>query len=237
MIRKTIYAISQNEARRPILTGSLFEIETGVLTIVSTDGYRVAKIESVINSSLENNKFVIPGFTLRELMKVLEDSDENIEVVVAKRYVKFNFENFTVISRLLEGEYIKYKAIFNTPNSIVVNIKTRSLVDSLERASLIINDDSISKTEKVPVKLNIENEKISLYCSTGRGKINDFVEVNKIGEDIEIGFNHKYLLEALRCCEEEEIKLELSNPKSACFIRSEDNNDYVYMILPVRLYE
>lgn len=237
MIRKTIFAISQNEARKPILTGSLFEIETGVLTIVSTDGFRIAKIESVVDSSLNNTSFVIPGITLRELLKVLEENDDKIEIVVSKRYVKFIFDGYMIVSRLLEGEYIKYKPIFNTPNTIVVTAKTRPFVDSLERAALIINDDALAKNEKIPVRLKIENDKIDLNCTTGKGKINDTIDVDKIGNDIEIGFNHKYLIEALRSCEDEVIKMELSNPKGSCFIKPTENNDYIYMILPVRLYE
>ncbi|MDY3930041.1 MAG: DNA polymerase III subunit beta [Clostridia bacterium] len=237
MIRKTVFAISNNESKKPILTGSLFEIETGVLTVVSTDGFRIAKIESIVDSSLNDIKFVIPGITLRELMKVLEENDENVEIMVSKRNVKFCFENYTVVSRLLEGEYIRYKPIFNTPNTIVVTVNTRIFTDSLERAALIINDDALAKTEKVPVRLNISQDKIEIDCKTGKAKINDEVPANIIGGEIEIGFNHRYLLEALRSCEDEEIKLELSNPKSSCFIKPTENNDYIYMILPVRLYE
>ena len=237
MIRKTIFALSNNESKKPILTGSLFEIDTGVLTIVSTDGFRIAKIEMTVDSSLENTKFVIPGLTLRELMKVLEEDDNNVKIVISKRYVKFCFENYTVVSRLLEGEYIKYKPIFNTPNNIVVNVNTKEFIESLERAALIINDDTLAKSEKVPVRLNIKDDKIEIDCKTGKAKISDEVNVSKIGNDIEIGFNHKYLLEALRSCEDEEIKLELSGPKSSCFIKPTQNNDYIYMILPVRLYD
>lgn len=237
MIRKTIYAISVNESRKPILTGSLFEINTGVLTVVATDGFRIAKIQSTVDCSLENVKFVIPGLALREILKVLEDSEDKIDVIISKRHVKFCFDNYIIISRLLEGEYINYSPIFSTPNNIVVNVKTRQFIDSLERAALIINDDALAKAEKVPVRLNIENDMIYITCSTGKGKINDTIDVEKLGNDIEIGFNHKYLLEALRSCEEEEIKLQMSNPKGACFIESVENNDYINMILPVRLYE
>ncbi len=237
IIRKTIYAISANESRKPILTGSLFEIETGVLTVVSTDGFRIAKVEAIVDSSLDNTKFVIPGLTLRELLKVLEENDENIDIIISKRHVKFCFENFMIVSRLLEGEYIKYRPIFNTPNNIVVKVKTRPFTDSLERAALIINDDAIAKAEKVPVRLTIENDRIDLNCTTGKGKINDTIDADKIGNDIEIGFNHRYLLEALRSCEDEEIKLQMSNPKGACFIEPTENSDYINMILPVRLYE
>ena len=237
MIRKTIYAVSQNESRKPILTGSLFEIETGVLTVVSTDGFRISKVENVVDSSLENTKFVIPGIALRELLKVLSDGEDNVDIVISKRHVKFYFDGFIIVSRLLEGEYIKYKPIFNTPNNIVVKVNTRELVDSLERAALIINDDMMAKAQKVPVRLKIENDRIDLACTTGKGKINDSVYADKIGEDIEIGFNHRYLLEALRSCEDEKIKMQMSNPKGACFIEPTEESDYINMILPVRLYE
>ena len=237
MIRKTIFATSANEAKRPILTGSLFEINTGVLTVASSDGYRIAKIESVVDSSLKDIKFVIPGLTLKELLKVLDDSEYKINIIIAKRYVKFEFENFTLFSRLLEGEYINYKPIFNTPNAIVVNANTKELTESIERTALIINDDIMAKNEKVPVRLIISNDKIEMTCSTGKGKTSDMVEASKIGDDIEIGFNHRYLLEALRCCEDEEIRIEMSNSKGACFIKPTQNNDYIYMILPVRLFD
>ena len=238
MIRKTIFAVSQNEARRPVLTGSLFEIDTGVLSVVSTDGYRLAICRETVDSSLENKKFVIPGLTLREIFKVLEDDGEkNVTIIVSDRHVMFDFGNYKVVTRLLEGEYINYKPILSTPNSIVVIANTAELSSSLERASLLINDDISAKAEKVPVRLNILMDKIEITCMTGKGKVHDVVDVSVNGDDIEIGFNYKYLLEALRACEEEEVKMEFSNPRSSCFIRSNSNDDsYTFMILPVRLY-
>ena len=236
MIRKTIFATAANEGRKPILTGSLFEINTGVLTVAATDGFRIAKVDSTVDSSLQNIKFVIPGLTLREIMKVLEDIDDNVEIVTSQRYVKFCFDNYTIVSRLLEGEYVNYKPIFNTPNSIVVNVNTREFADSIERAALIINDTTLQKNEKMPVRLLISNDVIDITCTTSKGKIYDTVSADKMGEDIEIGFNHKFLLEALRNCEDETIRLELSNPRAACFIKPTENNDYIYMLLPVRLY-
>lgn len=237
MIRKTIFAVSASEAKRPVLTGSLFEINTGVLTVVSSDGYRIARITSTVDADLQDVKFIIPGLTQKELLKVLEDSDDKIEITIAKRYVKFSFEGYTIFSRLIEGEYINYKPIFNTPNSIVVNANTKNLSECIERTALIINDDIMAKNEKVPVRLKISNEKIDMSCSTGKGQTSDMLEVSKIGNDIEIGFNHRYLLEALRCCDDENVRMEMSGAKGACFIKPEQESDYDYMVLPVRLYE
>jgi len=236
MIRKTIFAVSQNESRRPILTGALFDINTGSLNVVSTDTYRLAIVTETVNSPLENKKFVVPGLTLRELLKVLKDDDEEVEIIVSSRHAMFDFGAFKVTTRLLEGEFIKYEPILKTPNSIYVNVNIKNFTESLERASLLINDDMTAKAEKVPVRLNIALDKIGITCITGKGMVHDMVEAGVNGSDIEIGFNHRYLLEALRACEDENIRLEFSNPRSSCFIRSEEDNSFTYMVLPVRLY-
>ncbi len=236
MLKKTIFAVSQNEAKRPILTGALFEIETGVLSIVATDSYRLALVKEVVDSSLEPKSFVIPGSILREVMKVLKDGEENIDLIVSDRYVMFDFGEFKITARLLEGKYINYRPVLLSPNEIVVNASARDLADSLDRAALIINDDMSAKAEKLPVILNVSAEKIEITCMTSRGKVYDAVEVSSSGEDLEIGFNHKLLLDALKACEDDEIKMEFSNPRSSCFITSRNNGNYTFMILPVRLY-
>ena len=236
MIRKTIFAVSQNESRRPILTGALFDINTGSLNVVATDTYRLAIVTETVNSPLENKKFVIPGLTLRELLKVLKDDEEEVEIIVSNRHAMFDFGTFKVTTRLLEGEFIKYEPILKTPNSIYVTVNIKDFTESLERASLLINDDMTAKAEKVPVRLNIALDKIEITCITGKGMVHDMVDAGVNGNDIEIGFNHRYLLEALRACEDEKIKLEFSNPRSSCFIRSEEDNSFTYMVLPVRLY-
>ncbi len=236
MLKKTIFAVSQNEAKRPILSGALFEIETGVLSIVATDSYRLALVKEVVDASLEQKSFVIPGTTLREVQKVLTDGEEKVNLIVSDRYVMFDFGDYKITARLLEGKYINYRPVLMAPNELVVNASARDLADSLERAALIINDDMSAKAEKLPVILNISSEKIEITCMTTRGKVYDAVEVFASGQDLEIGFNHKLLLDALKACEDDEIKMEFSNPRSSCFITSRNNGNYTFMILPVRLY-
>ncbi len=236
MIKKTIFAVSQNEAKRPILTGALFEIQSGVLSVVATDSYRLALISEIVDAGLEEKQFVVPGFALRELLKVLKDGNDLVKIIVSDRYAIFQFEDFKVTTRLLEGKYINYRPVLTTPNSIYVNAYAKDLADSLERAALIINDDMSAKAEKLPVILNISEESIEITCMTARGKVYDAVEVSASGEDLEIGFNHKLLLDALRACEDDEIKMEFSNARSSCFIRAKENSNYTFMILPVRLY-
>lgn len=237
MVRKSIFAVAVNDVKRPIITGALFEIDTGVLNIAATDGHRLALVKEVVNSGLENKKFVVPGAALREILKILNDSDDEVEIVIAQRYAMFNFGIYKVYTRLLEGEFINYHSILSAPNSIFVTVDTKLLCDSLERASLLINEDITTKSEKIPVRLNIAYDKIEVTCMTGKGKVHDIVDVDLKGDDIEIGFNYKYLLEALRVCEEDQVKLEFSHPRSPCFIRSIENEDsYTYMISPIRLY-
>lgn len=237
MVRKSIFAVAVNDVKRPIITGALFEIDTGVLNIAATDGHRLALVKEVVNSGLENKKFVVPGAALREILKILNDSDDEVEIVIAQRYAMFNFGIYKMYTRLLEGEFINYHSILSAPNSIFVTVDTKLLCDSLERASLLINEDITTKSEKIPVRLNIAYDKIEVTCMTGKGKVHDIVDVDLKGDDIEIGFNYKYLLEALRVCEEEQVKLEFSHPRSPCFIRSIENEDsYTYMISPIRLY-
>ena len=150
----------------------------------------------------------------------------------------FDFVDYKIVSRLLEGEFINYKPILSTPNSIFVNADTKSLCESLDRASLLINDDITTKIEKIPVRLNIAYDKIEITCITSKGKVHDIVDVELKGEELEIGFNHKYLIEALKACEEDLIKMEFSHPRSSCFIRSLENEDsYTFMISPIRLYD
>lgn len=237
MIRKSIFAAAVNDVKRPIITGVLFEINTGVLSMVATDGHRLALVKEIVNSELEDKKFVVPGLTLRELSKVLKDNEENVDILVSQRHAMFDFGMYKVTTRLLEGEFINYNPILSAPNSIFVTADTRSLCDSLERASLLINDDISTKVEKIPVRLNIAYDKIEITCITSKGKVHDIVDVDIKGDDIEIGFNHKYLLESLRACEEDQVKMEFSHPRSPCFIRSLENEDsYTYMISPIRLY-
>lgn len=237
MIRQSVFSAAVTDTRRPIITGVLMEIDTGVLSMVATDGHRLSLVREVVDAELKNNKFVVPAMTLREILKVLKDDDEKVNIICSDRYVMFDFGEYKITARLLEGEFINYKSILNTPNSIFVKADTKLLSDSLERASLMINDDITTKVEKIPVRLNIAYDKIEITCITGKGKVHDIVDVDLKGDNIEIGFNHKYLLEALKACEEEVVQMEFSHPRSSCFIRSIDNpENYTFMISPIRLY-
>lgn len=238
LIRKTISFVSLNEGKKPVLTGALFEIKNNYINVVASDGHRLAVVKEELKENLNDSKFVIPGSTLRELLKILKDEDENVNISVSDRNVLFDFGSFKVYTRLLEGDFLKYEAIISAVNTINVKVEKKYIIDSLERAMLLINDDISAKSEnKVPVKFNIAYDKIDVSCITGKGQVNDTVNVELDGGELLIGFNCRFLLDALSACDEEKVLMEFSAPTSGCFIKSlNEDNSYVYMVLPVRLY-
>ncbi|MCH5210380.1 MAG: DNA polymerase III subunit beta [Oscillospiraceae bacterium] len=238
LIRKTISFVALNEGKKPVLTGALFEIKNNYLNVVASDGHRLAVVKEEIKDNIENNKFVVPGMTLRELLKILKDEDDKVDIIVSDRTVLMDFGNYQVYSRLLDGEFLKYEAIISAVNTLSVIAEKRYIVDSLERALLLINDDISAKSEnKIPVRFNIAYNKIDVSCITGKGQVNDTVPVELEGGEIIIGFNCRFMLDALSACDEDKVKMEFSAPTSGCFIRSAKEDDsFVYMILPVRLY-
>ena len=228
LIRKTISFVAVNEGKKPVLTGALFEIKNNYLNVVASDGHRLAVVKEELKETVDDAKFVIPGATLRELIKILKDEDDKVSVIVSDRHVLFDFGSFQVYTRLLDGDFLKY-----------VIADKRGIMESLERAMLLINDDISARSEnKVPVRFNIAYDKIDVSCITGRGQVNDTVNVQLDGGELIIGFNCSFLLDALSACDEDRVKMEFSAPTSGCFIRSadENNDNYVYMVLPIRLY-
>lgn len=238
LIRKTIAFVSQNEGKKPVLTGALFEIKNKRLNVVASDGHRLAVVTENIKEDIPNNDFIVPGMTMRELLKILKDEDDEVQLIVSDRTVLFDFGDYQLYSRLIDGEFLKYDAIISAVNTLSVEVDKGVLTDSLERALLLINDDISAKSEnKVPVRFNIGYDKIAISCITGKGQVNDTVPVKLDGENLLIGFNCRFLLDALSTCDEDIVKMEFSAPTSGCFIRGLDgDNSYTYMILPVRLY-
>lgn len=238
LIRNTISFVAINEVKKPTLTGALFEIKDSSLNVVASDGKRLAVVKEPLETDIENEKVIIPGATLRELIKLLKDSDETVDIIVSDRHVLFDFGEFQLYTMLLDGDFLKYEAIISAVNTINVVVEKRVIMDSLERAMLLINDDISAKSDnKVPVKFNISYDKIDVSCVTGKGQVNDTVDVELDGGDLLIGFNCRFMLDALMACDDEKIKMEFSAPTSGCFIKSAYEDDsFVYMVLPVRLY-
>lgn len=238
-IRKIFPFIAVQEQRRPVITGALFDFKKDSLNVVGTDSLRLAVVKINNTTDAEEKKFVVPGATLSKLGQLLsDDEEENVKIEVSDKNILFDFGEFQVYSRLLDGEFFKYEVILSAANSIKITADKTSLINSFERANLIINDELSSKTSNIiPVRINISYGKIEISCKTSRGNVNDSLRVGHEGGDIIIGLNCRFILDALNACDDDNVILEFSAPTSGCFIRPEDGSDkYTYMVLPVRLY-
>lgn len=228
MIRQTVYAVSENTAK-PIYTGSLFEIEDKVFKIVAIDGYRMA-IRSENVDSDSKNRFVVPGKTQQEVLKLLNDDEENVEIIIGQRHITFQIKNYRVISRLIEGTFLDYKSTIPSDTKTELVINTRTIIDSVERMSLLNNDRIQS-----PVRCNFSDDEIKLSCASAVGRANDVISVQIIGESVEIGFNNRYLLDALKNTDTDEIKLVLNGPLSPMIVKPVKGDCFISIVVPMRL--
>ncbi len=237
LTRKTIAFTAQNEGKRPILTGMLFEIKNGFLNVVSSDGHRLAYVKEPLSETLEDAKFIIPSQTIRELLKLLKD-EGNVDIIVSERHILFDFGYFKLYTRLMDGEFLKYESLMSVSNTIITVADKKEITDCLERAMLLINEDAITSTNKrSPVRFNINNGRIDIACITGRGQVNDNVNLKSFkGEELMIGFNCRFILDALAVCDDDEVKLEFSTALGGCYVKpTNPDGKYSFMILPVRL--
>ena len=229
MIRQTLYAVS-TRPEKPVLTGSLFEIEGDTLSIVSLDGFRMAIRKEKIEAH-GDEKFIISGKTLGDISKIIKDEDLPITIKLTERYVLFEYENTKVISRLIEGDYYNYKSIIPTDFRVKTVLNLQDILVSVERTDPIVAVDIL----KNPIKITIDNSMLAIDCITSTGKVHDLIEIEDCNEKIEIGFNQKYLHEALQACECEEITMEFNGSLNPCIIRPLEGDSFLFMVLPVKL--
>ena len=235
MIRKTIFAVS-NEETRPIFTGCLFEIENNKLSVVAVDGFRLALRNIYLNKQTNDFKAVIPGKTLNEVNKIISDSFEPIKIGVAKNQALFEMDNCKIVTRILDGEFLNYKNVIPSNWETRMKVNKSSLQNSFERISLI-SASTIEKEKKYPVKVQVDIGKITISCTNQTGDAKEELFVATEGKNLEVGFNPKYFLDSLKAIDDEEVYVEFGSSISPCLIKSIDNNDYTYMILPIRLKE
>ncbi|MEA4894647.1 MAG: DNA polymerase III subunit beta [Oscillospiraceae bacterium] len=231
MIDQTIFAVSDNEAR-PVYTGALFEIESGKLTVVAVDGYRLALRREIPESSdMSDCSFIAPGSALTDLVKMCSDAEETVKIVVGSRHISFSVGNCVLITRRLEGEFLDYKKAIPKDFTYRIKAERTKILRAVDRVSLIIDD-----RVKNPLHCVFGKNKLSLYCVTAIGKGEDICEYEGDGESLEIGFNNRYLQDALKAAPAEKIEIGLNSGSTPCVIVPEDGSDkFLYMILPVRL--
>ena len=235
MITETIFAVSTNDSR-PIHTGELFErTADGLLTVVAVDGYRLALRREGTQMGVTDTacQFVIPASALNEVSKICGDTDETIEIVQGTRHIMFRIDQTTLITRRLEGEFLNYSQAIPADNPISVTVDRRQLISSIERCSLIITEQ-----QKSPLRCTFGDGVLTLRTATAIGNAHDQCPIQGNGGELEIGFNNRYLLDALKAAHADTLRINLNTPISPCIIEpeaEEDRNKFLYMVLPVRL--
>jgi DNA polymerase-3 subunit beta len=231
MIRQTIFSVSTDEYKAALM-GEQFKIEGETLRLVAIDGFRLALKETRIDSADRNEEVIIPAKSLNELNKILpSDKDSVIYVYITDKHILFELKECRIVSRLIEGEFIKYDNFFKRDFNTLVTVKRDYLIDSLERAMLIAKGNVKINS----VKLRISNDLIEVTSKTETGVFYDEIGVEIDGIDIEIGFNPRYLVDALKALETELVIMQFTSPLTPCIIKGQDDEDSVYLVTPLRL--
>jgi DNA polymerase III subunit beta len=232
MIRNTIFAVGMDE-NRPILKGSLIECINNSIRFVSIDGFRLAMYKEQLKGADENERelrVVVPGKTLGEIERIIQNTEEEITLYSTKNQILFDMKECKVISNLLEGEYLNYNSIIPKENEIVVKINRENMLSGIERASLIIT----SEERKYPIRLSIKKSKMIISSKSEVGEVEEEIDIELEGNEIEASFNPRYFIDALRVLKEESIYLFFTSDVGPCTIKPIDGEEYAHMILPVR---
>lgn len=227
VIKQTIFSISDNESNK-IMTGELFEISGNHLKVVSLDGHRVSIRNLELKESYEDRKVIVPGKTLIEISKILSgELDALVNLFFTKNHIVFEFDDTTVVSRLIEGEYFRIDQMLSSDYETKVKVNKKEFLNCIDRATLLIRE-----SDKKPIIIQIGDGEMRLKLTSGVGSMNEEIVIEKEGKDILIGFNPKFLIDALRVIDDEMVTLYLVNSKAPCFIRDEKES-YIYLVLPV----
>ncbi len=227
IIRQTVFSISDNESNK-IMTGELFEINQDEFRVVSLDGHRISIRKIRLKETYDPIKVVVPGKTLNEISKILTGSmDDPVSIFFTNKHIVFEFNNTVVLSRLIEGEYYKIDQMLSSDYETKITINKKEFLGCIDRATLLIKE-----SDKKPIIIHITDESMELKINSSIGSMKEEIDITKEGKDILIGFNPKFLMDALRVIDEEEVDIYLFNPKAPCFIKDKEES-YIYLILPV----
>lgn len=228
MIKSTSFAIAQDETR-PILQGILFELKDRKLNLVALDGYRLALKTEYLDSDFDI-EVVIPGKTLNEVSKILEDVDSIVNITFTNNHILFNLEQTKIISRLLDGKYVNYNSLLPQEHKILVEVNKQQFQNGIERASLMAKEGNSNL-----IKLEVLEDTLVITSNSQLGKVREEVGINLQGEGVQIAFNSRYLLDVLKNMEEESVVLEMTSSVTPCIIKGKETDSYKYLVLPVRL--
>lgn len=227
VIHQTIFSIADNDNNK-LMTGELFEINENQLKVVSLDGHRISIRNIELKENYQPKKVVVPGKTLNEISKIIPGStEEEVNIFITDNHIIFEFDQTTVVSRLIEGEYFRIEQMLSSDYETKININKRELLNCIDRATLLITEG-----DKKPIIMNVTDDFMELKINSFIGSMNEDIDIEKDGKDIMIGFNPKFFIDALKVIDDEEITLYMVNPKAPCFIKDAQES-YIYLILPV----
>ena len=228
MIRQTIFAVSKNDTKI-VHTGIKFEIKRGQIRLIAVDGFRLAIRTEQIKYTGDEMSFIVPAKTLNEVIKLIDNCDV-VSMNIARRHIIFEIGNYSIISRLLDGEFLDYNAAIPKTLTTEVKVDVRSFIDSIERTSLLITDRL-----KSPLRCIFDENSIRISTVTSLGTANDRLSCITEGKRVEIGFNNIFLLDALKACSIDEVKITLNGPLSPITIVPPEGDNFLFLVLPVRL--
>lgn len=230
MIRQTIFSIAQDDSK-PVLTGELLELREGTVNMVSVDGYRISFRKNPLLQSSGETEVVVPGKTLGELNKILsQEEDDIVSICLTERHILFDLGTAVMVSRLIEGDFIRYAQSFSDDYKTEVLISRTELIQALERASLVSRDN-----RKTPVRIEIGANKLDITARSDMGTAHEEIVAEIDGDGLTIAFNPRYLIEALRSIEDEQVRIHFMASLSPCTLLPVEGDSFKYLILPLRM--
>ena len=227
VIEETIFSISANENNK-MMTGELFEIKNNMLRVAALDGHRIAIRYTVLNDYYENKSVIVPGKTLNDISRIMAgDASKTVDMYLGKNHILFDFDDTVLVSRLIDGEYFRIDQMITDNHETKLTFNRKDLLDCIERSIILVRE-----SDKKPLILDIKDGGVTLSLTSIIGSMKEDLEAEKEGKDLLIGFNPRFLIDALRAIDDEKVSLYLSNSRAPGFIRDEEGT-YIYLILPV----
>ena len=227
LIRQTIFSIADNDNNK-LMTGELFEVHNNEFKVVSLDGHRISIRKIELKDSYPDRKVIVPGKSLQEVSKILSgETEDEVRIFFTGNHIVFEFDNTIVVSRLIEGEYFKINQMLSSDYETKFVINKKEMLSCIDRATLLVKEG-----DKKPIILRISDDNMEINIQSQLGSMQEDIDIEKTGKDIMIGFNPKFLIDALRVIDDENVTIYMVNPKAPCYIK-DDEQKYVYLILPV----
>lgn len=231
MVAQTIFAVADNEYSKPVHTGLKFELTLNQLRLIGVDGYRLAIRTEPVQYDGEDISFIVPKKTIRELTKLFSsEGDKNISISVGKRHIVFEVENYSIISRLLDGDFLDYNAAVPKTASTTILINTQDAINCIERTLPVIEND-----KKNPIRCLFDGDEMRVSTVSSLGRVVDYTHANVSGDRVEIGFNSKFILDALHAADTDQVKIELNSAVSPAKVLPLKDDGFLFLVLPMRL--